>query len=241
MGLFWATLVPLFVGFARQRPPGLLFWGAIAASVFMVMGTSSSTPVLTLAGVAALLVVYRWRQNTPSAAWAVLAMLVGLHLVMKAPVWHLLARVSVVSGSTGWHRYHLIDAAVRHFGDWMVLGTRNTAVWGYGLEDVTNQFILEGVRGGLITLVLFCAILFVGARALLRLSLRSKDKNESYLAWCTFVTIIAHCVSFVGVSYFGQITMIWYLLLASTGLFYGQVTEAQRVRQRVPAARLQQA
>lgn len=241
MGLFWATLVPLFVGFARQRPPGLLFWAAVAATVFMVWATASSTPLLTLAGVAGLLCVYRWRQHTPLAAWTLLGLIAGLHVVMKAPVWHLLARVSVVSGSTGWHRYHLIDGAIRNFSKWMVLGTKNTAQWGYGLEDVTNQFILEGVRGGLVTLVLFCAILFVGARALLRLSLQSREKGESFLAWCLFVTIVAHCVSFVGVSYFGQITMIWYLLLAGVGLFYGRVTAPQRVKRTVAAARLQQA
>ena len=87
----------------------------------------------------------------------------------------------------------------------MLFGTRDTASWGLGLEDVTNQYILEGVRGGFVTLVLFCVILFVGARAAVRLSLRSRDERESYLAWGVFVTIIGHCLSFIGVSYFGQI------------------------------------
>ncbi|HSW02333.1 MAG TPA: hypothetical protein VLI39_19370 [Sedimentisphaerales bacterium] len=240
MGLFWATLVPLFVAYSRQGYKWL-FWPAVAASAFMIRGTNSSTPVLTLLVVAALLAVYRWRYLTGTAAWCVVGMLVALHVVMKAPVWHLVARVGVVSGSTGWHRYHLIDAAIRHFGEWMLFGTRNTAQWGYGLEDVTNQFILEGVRGGLVTLVLFCAILYMGARAVLHWSQRSKDKDESYLAWGLFVTVIAHCVSFIGVSYFGQITMIWYLLLACLGLFYGKAKEPVRVSRPVMVRQLQQA
>jgi hypothetical protein len=156
-------------------------------------------------------------------------MVVSLHIVMAAPVWQLVARVGVVSGSTGWHRFYLIDQAIRHFGEWMILGTRSTGHWGWGLDDVTNQFILEGVRGGFATLVLFCAILFAGARAVLRLSMRCRDKKESFLLWGVFVTIIAHCLSFVGVSYFGQITMIWYLLLASISLFYGRVYEPRRL------------
>jgi len=156
---------------------------------------------------------------------------------MKAPVWHLIARVSVVSGSTGWHRYALIDASIRHIGDWMLLGTKSTAHWGLGLGDVTNQYILEGVRGGLVSVILFLAILFVAARAVLRLSLRSKDKAESYVAWCLFVTIIAHCVSFLGVSYFGQIIMLWYLLLAAASLAYDKAnTKSPRSAKRPVAA-----
>ncbi len=227
MGLFWATLVPLFVGFARQGHK-MLFWTAVAASAFMIVRTNSSTPILTLVVAFALLLVYRWRHCTRTVVWGMVAMLVALDIVMKAPVWHLIARVSVVSGSTGWHRYALIDAAIRHFGEWMLFGTHSTGHWGWGLQDITNQFILEGVRGGVVTLALFCVILFIGARAALRLSLHQGKKDEPYLAWCIFVTIIAHCVSFIGVAYFGQITMIWYLLLASIGFFYSQADKAHR-------------
>ncbi|MBP7051866.1 MAG: hypothetical protein KBE65_12700 [Phycisphaerae bacterium] len=219
MGLFWATLVPLFVGFSKQGHK-TLFWLAIGACAFMIFGSNSSTPILTLAAVVGLLLCYRWRRNAGKAAWAALILAFALHLVMKAPVWHLLARVSVVSGSTGWHRYYLVDSAIRHFSEWMLLGTRDTAHWGMGLQDVTNQYVLEGVRGGLITLVLFCAILIVAGRALVRLSLHPRDKRESYLAWCCFVCLIGHCVSFLGVSYFGQIMLIWYFLLALVGYCY---------------------
>jgi hypothetical protein len=237
MGLYWATLVPLFVGFAQPKAHfRWLLWGGVAASTIMIMLTASSTPILTLVAVAVLLAAFRFRQHTGIAAWGVLAMLLALHIVMKAPVWHLVARVGVVSGSTGWHRYYLIDQAIRNFPHWMLLGIRDTGSWGMGLEDVTNQFILEGVRGGFVSLVLFCVVLFVGARAAVRLSVRSGDKRESYLAWGVFVTIIGHCLSFIGVSYFGQIAMIWYLLLASVAFVYGQVYEAPKPAPRVAMA-----
>jgi hypothetical protein len=224
MGLFWATLVPLFVGFARQRAQyRSLFWAAVGASTFMIMMTASSTPVLTLMAAAGLLLAYPYRRYTGTAAWGVVAMLVALHIVMKAPVWHLLSRISVVSGSTGWHRYFLINQAVEFFGEWALLGTRDTAHWGTGLGDVTNELVLVGVQGGLVTLIVFCIVLFVMGRALARLSIRSTERTASYLAWCTFVTVLAHFISFFGVSYFGQIAMPWYLLLASAGYFYGEV------------------
>jgi hypothetical protein len=243
MGLFWATLVPLFVGFARQRGHyRLVLWAAVVASVLMIWMTASSTPILTVAAVGVLLLLFPLRQYAGTAAWGVLAMVIALNFVMKAPVWHLVSRVGVVSGSTGWHRFYLIDQSIRHFRDWMLLGTRETRSWGLGLEDVTNQYILEGVRGGFLTLILFCVILFVAARTVLRLSVRSRDASESYLAWGAFVTIVAHGVSFIGVSYFGQIAMIWYLLLAGVAFAYGQVYEApQRLARVTVAARPQHA
>lgn len=192
----------------------------------MVWMTASSTPILALASVPALLFVFPWRRNTRIVAWGIVALVCALHIVMEAPVWHLVARIGVVSGSTGYHRYRLIDAAIRHFGEWMLLGTRSTAHWGVGLEDVTNQYILEGVTGGVASLILFCAVHFVGARMLVRLSLCTRNKGESYLAWCMFTTIMVHCTSFIGVAYFGQITMIWHLLLASTALLYGKFYES---------------
>ncbi len=70
----------------------------------------------------------------------------------------------------------------------------------------------------------------------MRLSLRPGNQPESYLAWGVFVTIIGHCLSFIGVSYFGQIDMIWYLLLASVAFVYGQVYEVPKPAPRVAVA-----
>jgi hypothetical protein len=65
-----------------------------------------------------------------------------------------------------------------------------------------------------------------------RLSLRLQNKAESYLAWAVFVTFIGHCLSFLGVSYFGQILMIWYLLLANAAFIYSEVYEAPKLAPR---------
>ena len=56
--------------------------------------------------------------------WAFFGTLLLLHLAMNNPVWHLLARVNVVGGSTGWHRYHLIDKAIEHL-EWWVPSAHN--------------------------------------------------------------------------------------------------------------------
>ena len=217
LGLFWATLVPLFIGFAQQDKHKLLFWSAVAASIFIVAATASSTPILTLLIVLIILCGYKWRQYTGSVGWGLLASLVVLHIVMKAPVWHLIARINVVGGSTGWHRYNLINQAVNRFSEWMFLGCRYTYHWGWSMGDITNHYILEGVRGGIITLALFLVMIYTALRILLRLFCQNQECKQQFLTWCLFVTILGHCMAFFGVSYFGQIIMWWYMTLAMVG------------------------
>ena len=218
LGLFWTTLVPLFVGLGLTENKRILYWIAVAAAVFIVVASASSTPILVLAVVLLCLSGFKWRQYTSRIGLSLLVLLTALHIIMRAPVWHLLARVNVIGASTGWHRYNLIDKAIEHFDEWMLIGCRNTDHWGFGLGDVTNQFILQGVRGGLITLLIFLVMIWLALKTLLTLSLRGKDDKEQFLIWCLFITIIAHCVAFMGVSYFGQITMLWYMMLAIVAL-----------------------
>lgn len=220
LGLFWATTIPLFVGLAKSETHKSLYGAAIAAAAFMVIATRSSTPLLTMLIVLALLPLFRYRHYGRKAAWALLGLTIVLHIVMKAPVWHLIARVNVIGGSTGWHRYHLINEAVNHFREWAILGTRGTAHWGYGLFDVTNQYILEGVRGGLITLVLFVAIFIRAVAKTGGASLRRISSGHQWLLWGVCVSILGHCISFFGVSYFGQIILLLYLTLAIVGWLF---------------------
>jgi len=229
LGLFWATLVPLFIGFAKQDKSKLLLWSAVAASAFIAAATASSTPILTLLFVLIILCGYRWREYTACAGWALFASLVALHIVMQAPVWHLISRIGVIGGSTGWHRYHLIDQAINHFGEWLFLGCRSTAHWGRGLTDITNQYVLEGVRGGFVTLALFLVMIYMALRALLRLSLQNQEHKQQFLIWCFLVIILGHCVAFFGVSYFGQIMMWWYMTLAAVSFLYEDKKRSRRI------------
>lgn len=216
-GCFWAGLIPLM---------GALFWdrsmlikmlsvaGCFCGAVIIVT-TASSTPVLAVlvCFIGGGLIFFRrymtWIQI------GTVCVLIGLHIVMRAPVWHLISRVSAVGGSTGWHRYHLIDEAINRFPEWMLFGTRATAHWGTGLHDVTNQYVLEGVRGGFLRLALFVAVIALCFNAVGRAWRMCKPWTLPFvLCWAVGVALAVHCVSFIGVSYFGQITMLWSLTLA---------------------------
>ena len=219
-GAFWACLAPFFIGVAVKSHGKTLCWAAVAAVVFLVMASHSSTPVGGLLVALFFMAIYRYRQYGRYMTIGFFGTLMALHVVMKSPVWSLLARVTIISGSTGYHRYILIDGAVRHFWEWALLGTLSTANWGYYLFDVTNEYILEGVRGGFPTLVLFVALLVIAIRTTARFSLKNIPDDQKWLSWGICTSVLTHCVMFLGVGYFGQILMLLYLTFAMAGLIY---------------------
>lgn len=222
LGLFWAVLAPMFLAMAKTEKNKTLYVSAFASSVVIVMASASSTPILVLILAIVSYAAFNWRQYTGVTAMVLMAITAALHFAMKAPVWHLLARINVIGGSTGWHRYNLIDKAISNFNEWMVIGCRSTDHWGWGLEDVTNQYVSEGVRGGVVTLILFVLMIYAVLKTLVNSSLRYRDRNTQLLIWALFSMMIAHCIGFIGVTYFGQIRVLWYMTLAAAAMLQEQ-------------------
>lgn len=215
-GTFGASFMPLFwglwsIGDKRDRYFSIL---GIICSLIITWASSSSGPVLTLlAGIFAI-VFFKYRQYTKLAKTGTIFMLLGLDIVMKAPVWHLISRIDIVGGSTGYQRYALIDKAIKYFPDWAVFGIRSTGHWGWGLNDITNMFIFQGINGGVGALIFFVLIIHAGFNTVIQAMNEVQDNikvQNMYWAWGS--VLFAHCVSFFGVSYFGQMFYFWNLTL----------------------------
>lgn len=218
-GCFWAALLPLMAAFwwksAKDKLGAII---GVLAALLIVGCCASSTPVMGVLGAVGGGLMFYFRRYMRPIRWAVVGLLVALHLMMKAPVWHLISRVSAVGGSTGYHRYILINGAIKYFHEWALLGTNSTAHWGWGAQDVTNQFILEGVRGGFSTFVLFIVVIALAFREVGRLwRKQTRHPYRLALSWALGVSLFVHCLNFIGVSYFGQIHILWYLTLAMIG------------------------
>jgi len=245
-GCFWASLVPMM---------GALLWQGIGKKFFAVVGAfnaagivflcASSTPVgaLGFGGLAWLL--FPFRASMRRIRWGLVALLVTLHLSMQNPIWHLLARIDLAGGSTGWHRFKIIDSAVHYWRDWFLVGMPSTAYW--GIIDITNEYVLQGLRGGIVTLGAFIATIVLGFSAVGRvIRVEHDNKPRLMMAWGLGVGLFIHLMSFVSVTYFGQIQMLWYLHLAMIGsaLTVTQARSEGRARKRrmiVAARRREQA
>jgi hypothetical protein len=225
-GTFAAALLPFFVVLWQQGRANRILSGlAILSSGTIIFTTASSGPYLTALVAVAGLFLWPWRKYMRGLRWAVTLALISLHLIMKSPVWFVLARIDVVSGSTGFHRAYLIDRAVATFWQWCFLGIKSTEIFGEQIHgDITNQYIMEGINGGFVTMVLFIVIIVNCFRSIGRIVAREDiPLNVRRGVWAMGAVLFAHAITYLSISYFDQNFVNWYLLLAlistTTGMF----------------------
>jgi hypothetical protein len=214
-GVFAATLVPLFLYLWKGGKSKVAAVAGLIGSSAMVFSAASSTSIL--AYVAAFCGAGCWflRRQMRPIRWALVLALLTLNLIMKAPVWFLIAHIDLVSGNSSYHRAELIDTFIRHFGDWWLVGAKTTGGWGFEMWDVINQFVAEGELGGLATLVCFILIITLCYKKLgMARKMVEGDISREWLIWLLGVALFSHIVSFFGITYFDQTRVSWFALLA---------------------------
>jgi hypothetical protein len=215
-GTFGATLLPLFLGlwWQNKKARAAAVLGIISATVITITSASSTPLMGYFAGILALC-FWPLRRHMRLLRWGVVICLVGLHMVMKAPVWALIGRVDLVGGSSGDHRYELVNQFIMHFGDWWLLGVKEAGKWGFDMSDLSNQFVETGVTGGLLTLVLFVAIIVYCFKRLGDALAASQDNPRAERRlWALGAALFANVAAFFGISYFDQTMVSWYTLVA---------------------------
>lgn len=213
-GTFGAILLPLFFLLwksGKSRPLAAL--GIVAATV-MVLTAHSSTALLAYCVGFLALCAWPLRRNMRLIRWGSVLALVGLHLVMKAPVWFLIQRVNVVGGSSGYHRAALVDNFITHFRDWWLVGTADNARWGFDMWDLCNQFVSEGQLGGLAAFLCFIAMIcFCFSRIGNARKSVAGDSSKEWFFWLLGAALFSNVVAFFGISYFDQTRIAWFALL----------------------------
>jgi hypothetical protein len=229
-GTFAAMFLPLFIGlWWRERKDRWVALLGVTAAITGVVASASSTPIMT--AVAGIIGLCFWplRRNMRVFRWSLVLVLTGLHIVMKAPVWALIARVDIIGGSSGYHRYELVNQFILHFSQWWLVGVKYTSDWGYFMHDVSNQFVGAGTEGGLAGFVLFlwiitCCFQALGNARKARLS----DSDSEKRVWSLGAVLFACIASFFGTSFFDQTIVAWYALLAMIAAVTVPATRAQQ-------------
>jgi hypothetical protein len=198
-------------------------WIGVATCLVIVFFSASSGPIMSVLSVVVALAMWRYRLYMRQVRWFLVFAYVALDLVMKAPAYYILARINIASGSTGFHRAALIEAALKHLDEWWLGGTDYTrhwmptgVSWSPAHTDITNHYIQLGVLGGLPLMLLFIGILatgfsFVGQRVR---QVVGQSADEAVMVWCLGAALFAHVTTMISVSYFDQSFVFVYLTLA---------------------------
>ena len=233
-GTVGATCLPLLIGIWPQDRK--FAFAGVAACFCMIFASGSSGPILSAMAAFAALFMWRYKAFLRQIQWLVVLGLISLAVVMKAPVYYLIARIDLAAGSTGWHRAALIESAIRHIDEWWMTGTDHTRHWmptgvSWSPEhtDITNEYLNMGVLGGLPLMFLFIATLAVAFIFVGRLQKESNDLDGEtrFMLWGFGAALFAHAVTFISVSYFDQSFLFIYLTLAAISSAHSCTVPAQ--------------
>jgi hypothetical protein len=213
-GTFGATLLPLFFLYWHNGKSKAVAVVGILSSTVMTICASSSTPLLAYAAGIGAVCFWPFRKHMRIFRWGIAIALLTMQLVMKAPVWFVISHISLFGSSSSDHRAYLVDAFVRHFGDWWLVGTNAAGTWGWDMWDTSNQYVAEGESGGLAAFVCFLAMIsYCFSRIGKARKAVEGDRAKEWYFWFLGAALFANVVGFFGISYFDQTKVMWYALL----------------------------
>ncbi len=226
-GTYGALVFPLAFVLRHGNSRGRALWIIGMVSSFLIVWASKSSGPL-YAFVAGVLAIALWplRRQVKTIRNLMWIALIFFQLVMSAPVWALIFRIpevaGMVSGSTSFHRYELITLSMQHIGEWWLMGTSldNIARWEWGIQDITNQYLLVGFASGLAGMILFIMVLVKGFSIIGRyVRFADEDSLAARYAWVVGSLLFVHVMAFFGVSYFSGFWFFLQLTLALTVVY----------------------
>jgi len=216
-GAIAGALIPLFLWLWTDRKSTLAACAGLAGASAMVFASHASTSWMAYGASLMGLSFWPLRKQMRLVRWGIVGTLVGLHLVMHGPVWSLIEKIDLTGGSSSYHRYELVDNCIRHFGDWWLVGYKYYNSWGFCMFDLCNQFVVAGVTGGLVTMVLFIMIFTRGFGMIGRARKQVEgDRSQEWFFWCLGSILFSLVSSAFGINYMFHLLMFFLVLLACT-------------------------
>jgi hypothetical protein len=213
-GAFAGVLIPFFLWLWTEKKSRIAACAGLLGATAMVFASHASTSWMAYGASLFGLGFWPLRKQMRLVRWGLVAILVALHLVMHGPVWSLIAKIDLTGGSSSYHRYYLVDNCIRHFSDWWLLGCKNYGDWGFDMWDLCNQFVVNALTGGLLTLVLYLTIFKRSFRAIGIARKRvSGDRRQEWLLWCMGSALFANIVAHFGINYMVHLLVYLFILL----------------------------
>jgi hypothetical protein len=214
----------LAIAFAIRSSARWAWRAGLAAGAGIVVAATSSGPILMVAFIVLGVAAWVLRRYMRALRWSIVAGLLALAAVMKAPIYYLMARVDITGSSQGYYRARLIESSMEHLSEWWLVGTDYTRHWMQtGIlandrhADMTNHFLTMGVMGGLPLMIIFVAILAYSFRDVGRASNQHANARtqDQLFVWTLGALLFGFCMNFLSITLFDQSVVFFYLLLAA--------------------------
>jgi hypothetical protein len=218
----FAMFLPLIYYLRYQKSWRCYAYILSGIALFGALSSMSSGPWVMIMVVVFCLAMEKYKAwGKRLLIFAVLScILIGV--VSNRPFYHVIASAANPLGGAGWHRAKLIDLAIEDFDEWCLVGYGDKDPgWGpelgMTLTDVTNHYILAGVQYGILGVITLCAILAQAFRDLASTYERMAQPATKSLCWAFGSLLFAVAVTWMSVSFFGQLSTLFYCCLGMIG------------------------
>ena len=139
--------------------------------------------------------------------------------------------------AASWHRARLIDLAIENFDDWWLIGYGNKDLgWGEFLgmthTDVVNEYIIAGIRYGILGVLVLCAMLVTDYQGVISSYRSATDQKTKALYWFFGSVLFSVTVSWLSVAFFGQLLPLFYCILGMIASLFKFVPRTVRYARR---------
>jgi len=232
-GASFALFFPLVWSLRRQKDSRRVLAYVVSAALLLGAFSSMSSGSWLMLGVAiGCLIMERYR------GWVkplLVTFLAGCVFVEVASDRHFYAPLLSLFSSLGgdfYHRILIMDLAIEHFGEWWLLGYGGKNPGWFGVNqftDVTNEFVLAGVQYGILGVLALCGVLVTAFRSLMQAYRRTADGQLRAIYWGLGSTLCGVIAVWISVSFFGQMSALFYGMLGIIGSAVQFSPESQRV------------
>jgi len=223
----FVMFLPLIWSLRHQRG----YWQTLAyvLSAMAIVGaisSMSSGPWVAVMVAIFCLAIERYKHWVRLILITLVLACILIQVVSNRPFYRVLADHLNFVGGDWWQRADLIDAAIEDFGQWWLAGYGGRdpgwgARTGMQVTDVNNEFILKGVRYGILGIIVLCAVLVTVFRGLSRALKQTTDPQLTSIYWSLGSVLSAVIVAWMGVCFFGQLPALFYSVLGIAGSSFG--------------------
>ena len=202
-------------------------WRSLTYVIFLIallgaLSSMSSGPWVMVIVVIFCLVMERHKQWAKPLFMLLVFSCISIGIASNRPFYHVIASWANPLGGASYHRAKLIDLAIENFDEWWLVGYGDKDPgWGeflgMGRTDVTNEYILNGVRYGILGVIALCAVLAKSFRDLISTYRRLTNPAMKALCWAFGSLLFSIAVAWMSVSFFGQLSTLVYCSIGMIG------------------------